>query len=189
PDRCSLPGPARPIPRTRRSSAPSERRSASTPAPSAATAPRGASASPELSARETLVSPSAIAASSAARWEIDLSGGGASSPRSGPDGSKRRALNSPSAPDRRPRVPQLADTGGGTGDLLGSGNPQRDGAGAHVGRWVQRHVLDVDSGPSEGERNLRDCAGPVLDGHPQLEQLAPDKLGLEQAASVRLSAA
>ena len=36
------------------------------------------------------VAPSAIAPISAARWEIDLSGGGRSSPRSGPEGSKPR---------------------------------------------------------------------------------------------------
>ena len=89
------------------------------------------------------VSPSAIAATIAARWEIDLSGGGVSVPRSGPAGSKRA---SSLAGRRRPRPtwPRLADDLGGALGLARPGDPDRDRAGAHVGRRVERHVLDVD---------------------------------------------
>ena len=65
-----------------------------------------------------------------------------------------------------------------------AGDPQRDRAGAHVGRRVERHVLDVDAGAPERQGDLGDGPGPVLDRDPQLVQLAADQIGLEQAAAV-----
>ena len=43
---------------------------------------------------------------------------------------------------------------------------------AHVGGRVERHVLDVDAGVTEGERDLGDGAGPVLDADAKLGERA-----------------
>ena len=107
------PGPRNPIPSTLRSSAPDGSASVvSTPAPSARTASSVERVSAESRYRLIRDSPSAIAARSAARCEIDLSGGGRRDPRSGPAGSKRAELTarSPAAPRygparARPRPP------------------------------------------------------------------------------------
>ncbi len=42
--------------------------------------------------------------------------------------------------------------------LLVAGDPERDRAGGHVGGRVERHVLDVDPGLAEGQRQLGDRA-------------------------------
>ena len=59
-----------------------------TPAPTAATARSVARRVRRVEVAADPVGPSAIAPISAARWETDLSGGGRSSPWSGPAGSK-----------------------------------------------------------------------------------------------------
>ena len=68
--------------------------------------------------------------------------------------------------------------------LLVAGDPERDRARGHVGRRVQRHVLDVDAGLAERQRELGDRPRPVGDDDPQLAQRAAAELGLEQAAAV-----
>src|SRR5436853_680194 len=83
-----------------------------TPAPSASTAASvervsAASRKPVIS-----ISPSPIAAISAARCEIDLSEGGRSQPRKGPEGSKRvigASLFGAAVADHGHRVAELAD--------------------------------------------------------------------------------
>ena len=72
--------------------------------------------------------------------------------------------------------------------LIVAGDPEGDGAGGHVGRRVERHVLDVDAGLAEGEGELGDRSGPVGDDDPQLAQRAAAELGLEQPAPVRAGA-
>ena len=100
-----------------------------------------------------------------------MSGGGASDPRSGPAGVEARrsslARRRPSATWPSSRTISAARSASSL-----ARDPERDRAGAHVGRRVERHVLDVDLGAAERERDLGDGAGPVLDPDPQLAQVA-----------------
>src|SRR2546427_4345168 len=100
----------------------------------------------------------AMAPSSAARWEIDLSGGAGSSPESPRAGSKRIFMEHPSCPRSRPRHGEAE-----VGDQLlrprctiVAGDPQRDDALAVVLRGRERHVDDVDARAAERKRDLRD---------------------------------
>src|SRR6476646_1853511 len=120
----------------------------STRAPSASTAARVERVSAESRKLSTELSPSAIAAISAARWEIDLSEGGRRAPRRGPAGSKRFGTRLVPVEDGD-GVPELFDQADSGARLLGAGDPDRDRAGGHVGRRVERHVLAVDDGLAE----------------------------------------
>ena len=109
---------------------------------------------------------------------------GAGVPRSGPAGSKRVAIGYSPSPTALTRVAELAHQRRGALGLLVAGDPERDRARGHVGRRVERHVLDVDAGLAEREGELGDRAGPVGDDDAQLAQRAAGELGLEQAAAV-----
>ncbi len=106
---------------------------------------------------------------------------GDSAPRSDPAGSKRVTCR---AATTRDDVAEPADDLRGALGLGGARDPDRDRPGAHVGRRVERHVLDVDLAVAERERDLGHGPGPVLDPDPQLAQLAAGEVGLEQPAAV-----
>src|SRR5207245_7890776 len=92
----------------------------------------------------------AIAPSSAARWEIDLSGGALSSPDSLPAGSKRMLTAARSCARHREAQPrdQLERARG----FFVSADPQRDDPLAVVRGGGERHVGDVHAGAAERQR-------------------------------------
>ena len=128
--------------------------------------------------RRPRVSPSPIARDQRGAVADRLVGRGAQGPDRGPDGAKRVT--------RRPttRVAEAAHDLGRPLGLRLARDPQRHRAGAHVGRRVEGHVLDVDPGAAQRQRDLGHGAGPVLDRDPELAQLATRELGLEQAAAI-----
>src|SRR5579884_4458807 len=99
-----------------------------------------------------------MAASRAARCEIDLSAGTRSEPRNGPAGGKSTFTATPSPGDREaaPSCPGHREAEP-PDELLGSprrllaGDPQGDHALAHVGCRVERHVGDVDTAAAQLE--------------------------------------
>ena len=112
--------------------------------------------------------------------------GGAQRAAQGPAGSKRRHRRDPTAPapSTVTRVAELADQRRGALGLLVAGDPERDRARGHVRGRVQRHVLDVDAGLAQRQRQLGDRPRPVGDDDPQLAQRARRRLGFEQPAAV-----
>ncbi len=120
------------------------------------------------------VGPSAIAPISAARWVTDLSGGGRNSPRRGPAGLESRHSA------RETSWPEIADQALGALRLIVAGDVEGDRPGGHVGRRVERHVLDVDARATELQRDLGDDPRAVRDPHPQLVERAAGDLGLDQ---------
>src|SRR5580704_2564916 len=128
----------------------------------------------------------AIAPSSAARWEIDLSAGARSSPDSARAGSKRMFIGRPSC---------LHDGEAEVGDQLPSArgwalaaDPQRDDPLAVVLGGREHHVEDVHAGAAERERDLGDHAGAVGHRDAQLEHGnavdAADEPGAEQLVTI-----
>src|SRR5215218_9208974 len=119
-----------------------------TSAPSAATASRVERVSAASRKAVISVSPSPIAAISAARWEIDLSEGGRSQPRRGPEGRKRVLFIETTLcggrVDDADGVAELADQALGLTRLLFAPYPERYRPRVHVRGRVQGHVLDVD---------------------------------------------
>ena len=79
---------------------------------------------------------------------------------------------------------ELADQGDCPLGLLVTGHPDRDRSGLHVGRWVQGHVLDVDSRFAEGKGQLGDGPRPVGNDNPDLPQGRGGETGLEQEATI-----
>ena len=116
-----------------------------------------------------------------------MSAGGGRAPRSGPErveaGHRRRAYYPP-APSTVTEWPSSRTSAARALGLLLAGDPERDRAGAHVRRRVQRHVLDVHAGLAERQRQLGDRPRAVGDDEPQLVQRAAAALGLEQPAAV-----
>src|SRR5215213_52688 len=175
----ALAGPRMPTPAMRISAATPS--APSTRAPSASIAARVECVSAESRNPSTALSPSAIAAISAALWEIDLSEGGRRAPRSGPAGSKRLSTRLVPVEDGD-RVAEPLDQADGAPGLLGAGHPDRDRPGGHVRRRVEGHVLDVDARLGELQRELGNRPGPIGDDDPQLAEGAAAEVVLEQAA-------
>src|SRR6476469_4434473 len=99
----------------------------------------------------------AIAPSSAARWEIDLSAGARSSPLSACAGSKRRFIAPPRSATRscaRHREAEAGDQLLRAHGGLRAADPQRDAPLAIVLGGRQGHVEDVDACATEGQRDL-----------------------------------
>src|SRR5690349_11595121 len=122
----------------------------------------------------------AIAATSAGRWEIDLSGGTRRRARGGPEGSTRRFTASRPGP----RESEASAALPGAARWILTRDPQRDHALAHVGGGIKRHVGDVDAAAAELERELRDHPRAVGDRCAQREQRTAGELALEQAAAI-----
>src|SRR5450759_24137 len=108
----------------------------------------------------------AIAASRAARWEIDLSAGARSSPDSPRAGSKRMFMMLPSCPGDREA--EVGDHPLGPRGVIVAFDPQGDDALAVVLRRREGHVDDVDAGAAERQGDLGDHPGTVGHGGPQL---------------------
>ena len=107
---------------------------------------------------------------------------GAASRAAGPTG--RSGPLSVSVAEHGDGVAQLADQRGCALGLFVAGDPERDRAGGHVRRRVERHVLDVDAGLAQRQGQLGDRAGAIGDDDAQLAQRAAGQLGLEQAAAI-----
>ena len=93
--------------------------------------------------------------SSAARWEIDLSGGATSAPRSGAGRARKRDARSCAAPpDSRARPASVL--GASAARARSPSSHRRDRARGVVGGGRERHVDDVDARLAERERELGD---------------------------------
>src|SRR5580704_11161072 len=96
----------------------------------------------------------AIAPSSAARCEIDLSAGARSAPESPCAGSKRMFIATHSC--LHDREAEGGDQLSGASGVLVAGDPQRHDALTIVLGRREHHVEDVDAGAAESERDLGD---------------------------------
>src|SRR3984957_14223034 len=99
----------------------------------------------------------AMAPSSAARWEMDLSAGARSSPDSPRGGSKRMFIGWRSC--LHDGEAQPGDQLLGARGLLLPADPNRHNPPAVGGRGREDHVEDVDAGVAECERDLGNDAG------------------------------
>src|SRR4051812_16325406 len=109
---------------------------------------------------------SPIAPTIAARWEIDLSGGGVSSPRRRSAGSKRMGSEILHERQRALVVPLRY--------------PQRDLAAREVRGRGQAHVGDVDALAAQGQCQFSDDARPVGHREAQLAARAGVQGGLDE---------
>ena len=117
------------------------------------------------------VSPSPIAAISAARWEIDLSARRPQRCRAaGPTGSKRVLIGLGAVPTTVTLWPSSRTSAAARSACSSPATQSEIAPERHVGRRMQRHVLDVDPGLAERQRELGDRPGPVGDDDAQLAQ-------------------
>src|SRR6185312_1917807 len=123
-----------------------------------------------------------IAPSSPARWEIDLSAGGASLPERPWAGSKRMFMRAASC-SHDGEAEAAHDALGARRGLLAA-DPQGDHALAVVGRGREHHVADVHAGLAECERDLRYDPGTVRNVHAELVGRAACHPGAEQRVAV-----
>ena len=154
----------------------------STPAPSRSTAASVERVSAESRKDEICEVPSAIAAKRAARWEIDLSGGGVSEPSSGPEGAKRVGAHALD-PAALAVWPSSRITSTARAASLSPATQSEIAPRAHVGGGLERHVLDVHALAAKRQRDLGDHAWLVLDGDSKLGEDAARRAAFEQAVA------
>ena len=119
-----------------------------------------------------------IAPSSAARCEIDLSGGGSSVPRTAGPGPEAGVHA------RDTGSPRSATSASAWAARSAPAIQRMIVARRLVRRRVERHVDDVDRRAPERERDLGDDAGAVGDRDAQLADLAAGQVALEQPPAV-----
>src|SRR4051812_2831685 len=131
-----------------------------------------------------------MAAKRAARWEIDLSAGGASSPRSVLTGSNRAFIPAPwpgssLLHDRKAEV--LHELSSALRRVV-SGDPESDRPREVVGGRGEAHVNDVYPAATERDRQLGEDAWAVVHGDAELVDGPALDVCLEQAAAMLASA-